>query len=114
MQYIIYEDMGNRIREERKKQGLTQADLAEKVGAGVTHISHIETGSGSPSLKLLISIINVLGISPGELFCGYAQADDFALQKELSALFDDCTEEEMKQLFKIIEFSKKMIRENRW
>lgn len=38
-----YKDIGMRIRTVRKSCKMTQEQLAEAVGVGVTHISHIET-----------------------------------------------------------------------
>jgi transcriptional regulator with XRE-family HTH domain len=64
---IDYSDIGRRIRAERKKRTISQEKLAEMVDVGVTHISHIETGNTIPSIKVLIAIINALGISADEL-----------------------------------------------
>ena len=36
----------------RKKQGLTQTDLAEKVGIGMNSIARYERGEVQPSVKL--------------------------------------------------------------
>jgi transcriptional regulator with XRE-family HTH domain len=66
---IDYKDIGNRIRTVRKKKNITQKQLAEIVGVGTTHISHIETGNTIPSLKTVIDIINALHCSADELLC---------------------------------------------
>ena len=55
---IDYKDVGTRIRSVRKAREITQEQLAEAVGVGVTHISHIETGNSIPSLQVMIDIIN--------------------------------------------------------
>lgn len=39
-----YKELGNRVREARTRYGITQSNLAERVGCSVQHISHIETG----------------------------------------------------------------------
>ena len=39
---VDYRDIGSRIRAVRLDQKMTQEQLAEAVGVGVTHISHIE------------------------------------------------------------------------
>ena len=41
---IKYYDLGKRIQTARKEKGMTQEELAEKVGVGNSHISHVETG----------------------------------------------------------------------
>jgi len=48
---IDYKDIGGRIRAERQKQNIPQEKLAELVGCGTTHISHIETGNNKASIK---------------------------------------------------------------
>lgn len=48
---VDYADIGKRIRACRLAKGMTQEQLANEVGAVVTHISHIKTGNSVPSLK---------------------------------------------------------------
>ena len=55
---IDYKHIGARIRAVRTEKKITQEQLAEAVGVGTSHISHIETGSGKASLETLIQIIN--------------------------------------------------------
>ena len=52
--------IGERIREERKKKGITQEMLAQKVGMQRTHISRIEQGKCSTGFDLLQRIAEVL------------------------------------------------------
>ena len=40
---VDYKTLGSRIRAVRLEKKMTQEQLAEAVGVGVTHISHIET-----------------------------------------------------------------------
>ena len=49
-----YKELGNRVREARTIYGITQSNLAERVGCSVQHISHIETGHTKASLPLLV------------------------------------------------------------
>lgn len=53
-----YKELGNRVREARTIYGITQSNLAERVGCSVQHISHIETGHTKASLPLLVKIAN--------------------------------------------------------
>ena len=66
---ISYEDIGSRIRNVRLQRGLSQEQLAEAAGIGTAHISHIETGNSTPSLRAMVNIINALGCSADELLC---------------------------------------------
>ena len=57
-----------KIKEFREKAGLTQADLAEKVGARGETIVHLENGKYNPSLKLAMDIARVFDVTVEELF----------------------------------------------
>lgn len=54
--------IGKRIREERKKKGITVDDLAANVGVSQSMISQIENGRTSPSLDTLWNISNCLEV----------------------------------------------------
>ena len=54
--------IGQQIKVYRKKKGLTQEELAEKVDLSVQHISRIESGCYIPSLKSFFMMVDVLGI----------------------------------------------------
>lgn len=49
--------LGVMLQELRKKQGLTQAELAERCGTTKTYISRIENNSGDIRLSTLIRIV---------------------------------------------------------
>lgn len=57
-----YKKFGNNIRKYRKIAGLTQEQLAEKVGCSNSHIGQIENGRGIPSLETTAAIANVLSV----------------------------------------------------
>jgi len=93
---IDYKDIGMRIREVRKSKKITQEQLAEAVNVGVTHISHIETGSSIPSLKVMIDIINTLGCSADELLCIEVDAARPVFTSWIGELLSDCSSQEIK------------------
>ena len=55
------EDIGFRIRDLRKKKGLSMNQVADKVGVSYITIHRIETGKVSPSVVLLSEIASCLG-----------------------------------------------------
>ncbi|MBQ2433145.1 MAG: helix-turn-helix transcriptional regulator, partial [Clostridia bacterium] len=55
-----YNALGKRIREQRRALGLTQEQLAEKVGVSLSFIGHIERGSRKASLDTLVAICNAM------------------------------------------------------
>ncbi len=72
---VDYKDLGMRIRLARRKQSLTQEQLAEQVGISASFMGHIERGSRIASLETLISLCNALRVSPQYLLCASLQAD---------------------------------------
>ena len=54
---------GEVLRERRKQLGMTQKELAEKVGRERTYINRIEQGETDLQLSSFIRIADVLGIS---------------------------------------------------
>lgn len=55
--------MGDRIREARKKVGLTQDQLSEKLDVSLAYISEIERGLKMPSMQLFIKLVEILDVS---------------------------------------------------
>ncbi len=55
------------IKKRREAEGLSQEELAERLGVDRTMISHIENGRKDPSVKLLIDIAEVLHCTTDEL-----------------------------------------------
>jgi y4mF family transcriptional regulator len=56
------EVVGQLIREERKRQGLTQAHLAERVGVGRQWIHQIERGKDTAEVGLVLKTLHALGL----------------------------------------------------
>ena len=63
---------GAAIRALREKQGMTQAELAEKLCVSDKAVSKWETGRGFPDVSLLEPLGKALRISVPELLCGQA------------------------------------------
>ena len=55
------------IRQLRKKAGLTQIELADKVGVSIATLRRWEAGETSPTGTRIIELANLLGASPDEL-----------------------------------------------
>lgn len=60
---------GNNCRLFRERMGISQSELADKVGVRPPMINFIENGTKIPSLALSIRIADVLGVSLDSL-CG--------------------------------------------
>lgn len=60
--------MGNiKIKELREKMGITQKDLAKKLGITATSLYRYEYGINEPNIALLIKMADVFGTSVDEI-----------------------------------------------
>lgn len=59
----IYRRVGERIREARRQQNMTQGELGERVGLSTAAISEIERGVVRTSLSNLERLARALGVS---------------------------------------------------
>ena len=50
------------MKSRRKALSLSQQDLAEMAGIGLSTIKDIERGQGNPSLDTILKILEVLGV----------------------------------------------------
>lgn len=60
MMYYSNLELGKKIKELRKSKGLTQEELAEKIGIDDKHLSRIEKGYHSPKYNLVLKLSQVL------------------------------------------------------
>ena len=63
--------LGESVRSERKKAGLSQEKLAEKADLSTVFISRIERGVESPSVDSLVKIARALRIKVRDLVCDF-------------------------------------------
>ncbi len=63
-----HKKFGQRVKQLRKEKGLTQEDLAFKIGVDRSYMGFIERGEKNPTLKNIDKISNAFGLSLGELF----------------------------------------------
>ncbi len=64
---IDISNLGKRIADARHDTGLTQKDLAEKVGVTAQAVSKWERGSSCPDISILDEIADTLGVSVSSL-----------------------------------------------
>ncbi len=61
-------DIGTKINQLRKKNGLTQEELADRCELSKGFISQVERGLTSPSIATLIDILECLGTNLKDFF----------------------------------------------
>lgn len=83
--------IGSFIAARRKDNGLTQSQLAEKLGITDKAISKWETGKSMPDLSLFNPLCDLLQITLNELFLGEFISDENLKEKSNQVLFEVVT-----------------------
>ncbi len=65
---VLY--IGDKLREIRKRALLTQQQLADKSGVGITTIVRIERNQVEPQARTIRKLAEALGVKPHELLKG--------------------------------------------
>lgn len=95
--------IGQRLRNERVKLGLSQEKLAEMAGCHPTYIGQIERGEKNPTIESLEKISNALEISLSQLF---EKLGGKKLEKNVALdcyeLISSKTEDQQEQIYKIL------------
>lgn len=65
------EEIGQKIRDRRKRAGLSQAGLAELIGASGQAVYCWETGKRRPSLDYILRMSFIFGCEVSELIGGF-------------------------------------------
>ena len=73
-------EIGIKIKELRLKNGLTQAELADRCELTKGYISQLENNLNSPSIATLTDILSALGSSLAEFF-QEEQEENFVIMK---------------------------------
>ena len=55
-------DIGNTIKERRALLEISQQDLADYSGVGISTVKDIERGVGNPSMETLRKVLDVVGM----------------------------------------------------
>lgn len=78
------EKTGKFIAENRKQKGLTQKELAEKLGISDKTISKWETGHGMPDVSVIPELCEILSVNSNELLAGekLESAESFSQKAE--------------------------------
>lgn len=79
--------IGDKIKEYRKKAGLTQEQLAARLNVAFQTVSKWETNASSPDLSMIIPLIRLFGVSADELL-GLNDTETDARYAELTAEYN--------------------------
>lgn len=105
--------LGYRIRQIRKRRGISQMELADLIDVATTYISYIESGQRCMSLDVFIRISNALHVSADELLKDSLENTLIVENHDFAKLLVDSTDFERKAMFQAAATAKKLIRDNR-
>jgi len=108
---IDYESIGRRIKQCRAAKNMSQEELGVAVSVNSQHISNIEGGRRYPSLELIVSIANALGVSADDLLADVLTYPGFTVGKEIHDLLLDCSNDEKEMFTRIAKFMKELFSE---
>lgn len=81
--------IGNRISSLRKEKGITQEEIAEKLGVTPQAVSKWENDISYPDILLLPQIAQMLGVTVDELLSGNSEKETRILPAEQRKNIDD-------------------------
>ncbi|MDY2782884.1 MAG: helix-turn-helix transcriptional regulator [Candidatus Pseudoruminococcus sp.] len=68
--------MHTRIRKAREDMGYTREQFAEKLDVSVSYLAELERGRTGISVKMLVKVCNVLGLSADYVLFGSERTED--------------------------------------
>ena len=100
----FYKDLGEKIKEIRKKKKFTQEELAWKVGVSPNFIGLVERGNKKPSIDTLIKIGEALDVPVSAFFedFKYQISEEEVLIKKINSFLKEGTEKEKKIIYQIV------------
>ncbi len=109
---VSFTYIGQRIKERRISQGLTQAQLAEQIARSVPYISLIEKATKKVSLTTLVLIADALGVTVDALINGSLAEGAGARRCDIAKILDDCSDCERRVIFDVVPAIVKSLRDN--
>lgn len=98
---MVFQQIGQRIRQERTRQRFTQEQLAEMAGVNESYIGQIERGAKNPSLESIIKIANALGVSLDYILRDVTEVRENKLLDELVSVAGGRNPDEIRLLLNI-------------
>ena len=83
--------VGNKIRELRNGSGMTQAELAAKLGISASSVGMYEQGRREPDSETILKLCSIFGISTDYLL-GNTKTEKKSVGREISDVFDEFTQ----------------------
>ncbi len=108
-----FKDIGQRIREARMQQHLSQNELAEKAHISPSHMSDIENGKKNIGLDIFMRLTEALQVSADWLLRTDIPQVSSIQNKEVCDILADCSSHEVQTLIKMMKEMKSAIRDSK-
>ena len=99
--------MHMRIRQAREQQGYTREQFAEKLDVSVSYLAEVERGRTGISVKMLVRICDLLGLSADYVLFGEERKTDAMLLDKIHRIDDKYIPLLNKMIIELLELSKK-------
>jgi len=97
------EQLGRRIRDLRKKRGLTQERLAEAASVDVKYLGNIERGRENPTIGTLEKLATTLSVKMQQMFdFEHEVKGKKILQRGITHLLNQCDEKELQIILRLV------------
>lgn len=99
----IREQLGRRIRDLRRKRGLTQERLAEAASVDVKYLGNIERGKENPTIGTLEKLANTLSVKVHQILdCEHEVTGKQVLQRRITQMLRECNERELQIILRLV------------
>lgn len=106
-----FKEIGARVREARKRLGLSQMELSEQLNISPSHMSDIENGKTNIGLDIFMRLTEALQVSADWLLRTNIPQVNAIQNKEVEDILSGCTRSETKTLIKMMKQMKAALRE---
>ena len=98
---IDFKLIGERLREERLKKGMSQEDLAEKLDVAVAYLSRVERGGTTINLTRLGQISLILDVPLERFVTGIIKEDKNYLEEDFYEIVKQCSQDKKRLIYNI-------------
>lgn len=95
--------LGRRLRDLRKKRGLTLERLAEAASVDVKYLGNIERGRENPTITTLEKLSGALSVTMNQVLdFGHEVTGKRQLRGQISRLLDKCDEKDLRAILRLV------------
>ncbi len=95
--------VGKVFKSYRKRNHITQDEMAEKLEISEKYISRLENGNSGVKMETLVNYMNILGIAPNVVFKDLMTNTDVVFQVTLSTKISELSAEKQRLVDKLVD-----------